>query len=319
MLRYISRRLLAMIPLLVAISILSFILIRVAPGKPIITYEDPRGGRQLSPEELDRLYEKLGLNDPLYVQYWRWLRNVVRGNLGYSLTTKRPVMEMIMQRAPNTLRLTVVALITTLLLAIPLGVISGRYQNSLFDQVASAITFVGFSLPNFWLALMLIYIFGVNLRWLPIMGMSPAGQGSFLVSVKYMVLPVATFVLVDVGGWMRYQRAGVIEAMHEDYTRTARAKGLPERVVFFRHVWRNALLPIVTFLGLSLSSLISGSFMVEFVFAWPGMGRLGVEAALARDYTVVMAVTMLSSLLVMIGNLIADTTYALVDPRIRYD
>jgi len=319
MLRYISRRLLAMIPLLLAISLISFILIRVAPGDPIITYEDPRGGHDLSPEELNKLYEKLGLNDPLYVQYWRWLQNVLRGNLGYSLTTKRPVMEMIAQRVPNTLRLTVVALITTLLLAIPLGVISGRYQNSLFDQVVSAITFVGFSLPNFWLALMLIYIFGVGLKWLPIMGMAPAGQGSFWTTVKYMVLPVTTFVLVDVGGWMRYQRAGVIEAMQEDYTRTARAKGLPERVVFFRHVWRNALLPIVTFLGLSLSSLIGGSFLVEFVFAWPGMGRLGVEAALARDYTVVMAVTMLSSLLVMIGNLVADITYALVDPRIRYD
>lgn len=319
MLRYISRRLLAMIPLLLAISLISFILIRVAPGDPIITYEDPRGGHDLSPEELNKLYEKLGLNDPLYVQYWRWLQNVLRGNLGYSLTTKRPVMEMIAQRVPNTLRLTVVALITTLLLAIPLGVISGRYQNSLFDQVVSAITFVGFSLPNFWLALMLIYIFGVGLKWLPIMGMAPAGQGSFWTTVKYMVLPVTTFVLVDVGGWMRYQRAGVIEAMQEDYTRTARAKGLPERVVFFRHVWRNALLPIVTFLGLSLSSLIGGSFLVEFVFAWPGMGRLGVEAALARDYTVVMAVTMLSSLLVMIGNLLADITYAFVDPRIRYD
>ncbi len=319
MLRYISRRLLSIIPLLLAISVISFILIRVAPGDPIITYEDPRGGRQVPPEELERMYEKLGLNDPLHVQYWRWLRNVLRGNLGYSLTTKRPTMEMIMQRVPNTLRLTVVALITTLLLAIPLGVMCGRYQNSLFDQVISAITFVGFSLPNFWVALMLIYLFGVNLRWLPIMGMASVGGNSFWATLKHMVLPVSTFVLVDVGGWMRYQRAGVIEAMQEDYTRTARAKGLPERVVFFRHVWRNAVLPIVTFLGLSLSSLIGGAFLVEFVFAWPGMGRLGVEAALARDYPVVMAVTMLSSLLIMMGNLVADITYALVDPRIRYD
>ncbi len=319
MFRFIVRRLLAVIPLLLAISVLSFILIRVAPGKPIVTYEDPRGSHQLTAEELQRIYDKLGLNDPLYVQYWRWLRNVLRGNLGYSLTTKRPVAEIMAQRIPNTLRLTVVAMLVTLLLAIPLGVISGRYQNSLFDQVASVVTFVGFSMPNFWLALMLIYLFGVNLKWLPIMGMSPIGESGWWAQLKHMILPVTTFVLVDVGGWMRYQRAGVIEAMHEDYTRTARAKGLPERVVFFRHVWRNALLPIVTFLGLSISSLISGSFLVEFVFAWPGMGRLGVEAALARDYTVVMAVTMLSALLVMIGNLIADVTYALIDPRIRYD
>jgi peptide/nickel transport system permease protein len=265
------------------------------------------------------MYDKLGLNDPLYVQYWRWLKNVLHGNLGYSLTTRRPVSEIIMQRVPNTLRLTVVALIATLFLALPLGVISGRFQNSLFDQVVSILAFVGFSLPNFWVALMLIYLFGVTLRWLPIIGMAPAGGGGLWEAIKHMILPVATFVLVDVGGWMRYQRAGVIEAMQEDYTRTARAKGLSERVVFFRHVWRNALLPIVTFLGLSLSTLIGGSFLVEFVFTWPGMGRLGVEAALARDYPVVMAVTMISSVLLTFGNLLADITYALVDPRIRYD
>lgn len=319
MLRFVVRRLLAMIPLLLAISVFSFILIRVAPGDPMVTYEDPRGSHQLTADELQRLYDKLGLNDPLYVQYWRWLQNVVHGNLGYSLTTKRPVLEMVAQRVPNTLRLTVVALLTTLLLAIPLGVISGRFQNSLFDQVVSIVTFIGFSLPNFWLALMLIYVFGVNLKWLPIMGMTPAGPGDLWTTIKYMILPVTTFVLVDVGGWMRYQRSGVIEAMHEDYTRTARAKGLRESTIFFRHVWRNALLPIVTFLGLSLSSLIGGSFLIEYVFAWPGMGRLGVEAALSRDYTVVMAVTMISAVLVMVGNLIADITYALVDPRIRYD
>jgi len=319
MLRFIVRRLMAMIPLLLAISVFSFVLIRIAPGDPIVTYEDPRGSHQLSAEELQRLYDKLGLNDPLYVQYWRWLQNVLHGNLGYSLTTKRPVAEIVAQRVPNTLRLTVVALLATLLLAIPLGIISGRFQNSFFDQAVSIITFVGFSLPNFWLALMLIYIFGVNLKWLPIMGMAPATGGGLWATIKYMILPVTTFVLVDVGGWMRYQRAGVIEAMHEDYTRTARAKGLRESTVFFRHVWRNALLPIVTFLGLSLSSLIGGSFLIEFVFSWPGMGRLGVEAALARDYTVVMAVTMISAVLVMVGNLIADITYALVDPRIRYD
>jgi peptide/nickel transport system permease protein len=319
MIRYVTRRILAMIPLLFAISVISFTVIRVAPGQPIITYEDPRGGQLVSAEDLAKMYDKLGLNDPLYVQYWRWLKNVLHGNLGYSLTTRRPVSEIILQRLPNTLRLTVVALITTLFLALPLGVISGRYQNSLFDQVVSILTFVGFSLPNFWVALMLIYLFGVTLRWLPTIGMAPAGGGGLWEAIKHMILPVATFVLVDVGGWMRYQRAGVIEAMQEDYTRTARAKGLSERVVFFRHVWRNALLPIVTFLGLSLSTLIGGSFLVEFVFAWPGMGRLGVEAALARDYPVVMAVTMISSVLLTFGNLLADVTYALVDPRIRYD
>jgi peptide/nickel transport system permease protein len=319
MLRYLARRLLAMIPLLFAISVISFTVIRVAPGQPIITYEDPRGGQLVSPEDLAKMYEKLGLNDPIHVQYWRWLRNVLRGNLGYSLTTRRPVSEIIMQRVPNTLRLTVLALLSTLALAVPLGVISGRYQNSLFDQVVSVITFIGFSLPNFWVALMLIYVFGVHLRWLPIVGMAPATGGGLWASIRHMILPVATFVLVDVGGWMRYQRAGIVEAMQEDYTRTARAKGLPERQVFFRHVWRNALLPIVTFLGLSLSSLIGGSFLIEYVFSWPGMGRLGVEAALARDYPVVMAVTMLASLLLTVGNLLADIAYAVVDPRIRYD
>lgn len=319
MLRYVARRLLAMIPLLFVISVISFAIIRAAPGEPLITYEDPRGGQTVSPEDLERIYEKLGLNDPIHVQYWRWLRNVLRGNLGYSLTTRRPVAEMIMQRVPNTLRLTVLALLSTLLLAIPLGIISGQYQNSLFDQAVSVITLVGFSLPNFWVGLMLIYVFGVFLKWLPVVGMAGATGGGFREAIKHMILPIATLVLVDVGSWMRYQRAGIIEAMQQDYTRTARAKGLSERAVFFRHVWRNALLPIVTFLGLSLNSLIGGSFLVEFVFSWPGMGRLGVEAALARDYPVVMAVTMLSSVLLAVGNLLADITYALVDPRIRYD
>jgi len=189
MLRFIVRRLMAMIPLLLAISVFSFVLIRIAPGDPIVTYEDPRGSHQLSAEELQRLYDKLGLNDPLYVQYGRWLRNVLRGNLGYSLTTRRPVAEIIAQRVPNTLRLTVVAMLVTLLLAIPLGVISGRYQNSLFDQVTSVVTFVGFSMPNFWLALMLIYLFGVNLKWLPIMGMSPIGESGWWAQLKHMILP----------------------------------------------------------------------------------------------------------------------------------
>jgi peptide/nickel transport system permease protein len=319
MVRYIVRRLLAVIPLLFAISILSFAVIRLAPGDPLIAYEDPRAGQTLSAEDLQKMYDRLGLNDPMHVQYWRWLNNVLRGNLGYSLTTRRPVSEILLQRVPNTLRLTVVALVVTLLVAIPLGVVSGRFQNSLFDQVVSVLTFVGFSLPNFWVALMLIYVFGVNLRWLPVVGMESAMGGGAWEQVKHMILPVATFVLVDVGGWMRYQRAGIIEAMHEDYARTARAKGLSEGVVFFRHIWRNALLPIVTFLGLSLSSLIGGAFLVEFIFSWPGMGRLGVEAALARDYPVVMAVTMISAVLLTFGNLLADITYALVDPRISYE
>jgi peptide/nickel transport system permease protein len=319
MARYIVRRLLAVIPLLFAISIISFVVIRIAPGDPLITYEDPRAGQTVSAEDLQKIYDRLGLNDPLYVQYWRWLTNVFQGNLGHSLTTRRPVSEILLQRVPNTLRLTVLAMVVTLLFAIPLGVVSGRYQNSLFDQFASILTFVSFSLPNFWVALMLIYVFGVNLKWLPIVGMSSATGGGLWEEIKHMILPVATFVLVDVGGWMRYQRAGIIEAMHEDYARTARAKGLSEKAVFFRHVWRNALLPIVTFLGLSLSSLIGGSFLVEFIFSWPGMGRLGVEAALARDYPVVMAVTMVSAVLLAFGNLLSDITYALVDPRISYE
>ncbi len=319
MTRFIVKRLLALIPLLFAISVISFVVIRAAPGDPIVSMVDPRGGRELSPEQLEKIYQQLGLRDPLYVQYGRWLNNVVHGNLGHSLTTRRPVLDLIVERIPNTLKLTVTALFITLLLAIPLGILCGRFQNSLFDQAISILTFVGFSIPNFWLALMLIAVFAVGLRWLPVMGMTSAGQTGLWDQIRHMILPVATFVIIDVGGWMRYQRSSVIDAMHEDYTRTARAKGLPERVVFFKHVWRNALLPIVTFLGLSLSSLVSGSFLVEYVFAWPGMGRLGVEAAMGRDYPVVMGVTLLSSALIIIGNLVADIAYALVDPRIRYD
>jgi peptide/nickel transport system permease protein len=323
--RYIIRRLLAMVPLLLAISILSFAVMHFAPGDPVMSMTDRRGVDDLSSEELTQLRHQMGLDQPVYVQYARWLGNVVQGNFGYSLISRRPVGQMIAERLPNTLALSVIALVITLILALPLGVLCARFQNSLFDQGIAVLTFIGFSLPNFWLALMAIYIFAVGLHWLPAGGMMPLENvpqdpiGRFLAEARHYVLPVATMVILDVGGWLRYQRSSMLEALHGDYVRTARAKGLREKAVFFRHAWRNALLPVVTWLGVSLSALVNGSFMIETIFAWPGMGRLGLQAIFQRDYPLIMAVNMLSSILIVIGNLLADVTYALVDPRIRYD
>lgn len=325
MTKYIIRRLLAIIPLLLAVSILSFAVMYFAPGDPLMTMTDRRGVDDLSPEEEAHLRHQMGLDAPVYVQYLRWLGNVLRGNMGYSLISRRPVAQIIGERILNTLRLSVIGLVITLTTALPLGVLSARYQNSFFDQAVSVTTFIGFSLPSFWLALMLINIFAVGQRWLPAGGMAPlqdiaeTAEGRFLQTARYYILPVATSVILNIGGWLRYQRASMLEALHEDYVRTARAKGLPESIVFFRHAWRNALLPVITWLGFSLSSLVNGSFLIETVFAWPGMGRLGIQSILQRDYPVIMAVTMLSSILLVSGNLLADILYAVADPRIRYD
>lgn len=325
MTHYIIRRLLAMIPLILAISILSFAVMHFAPGDPVMSMTDRRGVDDISPEVMAQLRHQLGLDQPVTVQYALWLGKVFKGDMGYSLISRRPVVEMIGERLPNTMRLTVIALLITLAIALPLGVLSARYQNSVFDQGVSILTFIGFSLPNFWIALMLIYVFAVGFRWLPAGGMTPLQDipdqaiGQFLAHARHYILPVATMVILDVGGWLRYQRASMLEALHGDYVRTARAKGLKESVVFFQHAWRNALLPVVTWLGVSLAGLVNGSFLIETVFAWPGMGRLGTQAIFQRDYPLIMAVNLLSSVLIIVGNLAADITYALVDPRIRYE
>lgn len=323
---YIIRRLLWMIPILIGVSAICFVLLKQAPGDPVaVLVADARqSGQQISMDDRTRLREQYGLNRPVYLQYADWLGQVMRGNLGLSTRTNAPVSEVILARAPNTLRLMGAALVLTLVIALPLGILSAVKQYSRLDYFLTTFNFIGISIPQFWLALMLLYFFGVTLGWFPTRGMgSPYAEPGLLISIadvfRYYTLPVISVTLVSLAGYMRYQRAAMLEVIRQDYMRTARAKGLSEAVVILKHGWRNALIPILTLLGYVLVILIEGSIVVEVIYSWPGMGDLAVTSLSQRDYPVVMAIVLLSAVGILVGTLLSDILYAVVDPRVRYD
>jgi peptide/nickel transport system permease protein len=299
--RFVLRRILQLIPLLIGISLLSFFIMHLAPGDPTSLFIDPN----VRPEELARVRANWGLDQPIYVQYFLWLKNAVLLDFGRSYTTGQPVMAEIAERLPLTLMLMIPSYILTLLICIPLGVISAVKKNSWFDNIVTILSFAGMAIPTFWLGLMLMLLFSVQLHWLPAVG--------------NIILPLITMTVGGLAGLTRYQRAAMLEVLNQDFIRTARAKGLPEKIVIFKHALRNALIPIVTILGLSLPDLFGGAFIIETIFAWPGMGRLGVQSIFQRNYPVIMGIVMFSALLIVLGNLLADICYALVDPRIRYE
>lgn len=320
MTEYLVRRILQMIPLLFIISLLSFGIAELAPGDPVMMYLAP-DKRSLSTEELNQIRHQLGLDQPVYIRYISWLGNVVHGNWGYSLRTNDTVLNEIESRLPNTILLAGLAMIVSILIAVPIGVISALKRNTIIDYIATLGAFTGISIPGFWLALGLIELFSLQIRLLPSVGMSSlqaglSGPQMVWDVIRHLILPVVTLSFSSVGYWSRYQRATLLEVLNQDYVRTARAKGLVENLVIWRHAFRNSLLPLVTLAGLSLPDLVNGAYVTEVIFGWPGMGRLGIEAIISRDYPVVMGVTMLSALLVIVGNLLADVCYALVDPRI---
>src|SRR3989338_2303218 len=298
--KYVLKRLLQLMPLLIGVSLLSFFVMHLAPGDPTALFTDPN----IDPVELARIRANWGLDKPIFIQYFYWLGNALRGNFGTSYTTGLPVAKEIFERLPNTLLLMSSSFILTLLITIPLGVISAVKKGSWFDNFVTIFSFAGMAIPTFWIGLMLMLLFSVQLHWLPAVG--------------NIVLPLITMTVGSLAGLTRYQRAAMLEVLNQDYIRTARAKGLPERIVIFKHALRNALMPIVTILGLSLPDLFGGAFIVETIFAWPGMGRLGVMAIFQRNYPLIMGIVMFSAVLIMLGNLLADIGYALVDPRIRY-
>lgn len=324
MTQYIFRRSLQAIPLLLAISMIVFALLQITPGGPLARYEnDPT----ITAADLEVIRQQLGLDDPLPVRYLRWLGSVVRLDFGESYNTHQPVTEMIMERLPNTLRLMTTAFVVTLLLAIPIGVISAVKQYSLFDHVVTLVAFAGQSLPIFWFGLLLIIIFYVTLEN-PATGESlfPAGgmysldhQGEFWDGVWHMVLPVSMLSLAWVSWYTRFLRSSMLDTIRQDYVRTARAKGLRERGVIFRHAFPNATIPLITLIALDLPTLFAGAVFTETIFSWPGMGRLFFQSALRRDYPVLMAVVMITAVLIVFSNLLADVIYAFLDPRIRYD
>ncbi|MBN2057905.1 MAG: ABC transporter permease [Candidatus Saganbacteria bacterium] len=318
--KFILKRLIQLVPLLIGVSLISFFVMHLAPGDPTSLFTDPN----IDPVELARIRANWGLDKPVILQYFYWLGNVLRGDFGNSYMTGQPVLHEILQRLPNTLLLMISSYFLTLLITIPLGVISAVRKGTWFDNLVTVLSFIGMATPSFWLGLMLMLLFAVELDWLPAVGMYDVLSGSHgpIATVfdvfRHMILPLTTMTILSLAGITRYQRAAMLEVLDQDYIRTARAKGLPERIVIYKHALRNALIPIVTILGLSLPGLFGGAFIIETIFAWPGMGRLGVLAIFQRNYPLIMGIVVFSAVLIMLGNLLADIGYALVDPRIRY-
>lgn len=313
----IGRRLLLLIPTLFAVSLIAFGIMQLAPGDPVRIYLSDGMGNTASPEDIERMREKLGLNDPLPVQYVRWLGEAVRGNFGYSIVSHRPVSEVILEKLPASLSLMGISLLVSICLGLTIGTIAAIKQYSIFDYLTTTFAFLGNALPSFWIGMILIWIFSVRLGWLPTGQMHSVSTDdpAWLDSLKHYILPVAVTSFVSIITWVRYQRTSMLEVLHQDYIRTARAKGLRERRVILLHAWRNSLIPIVTLVGMSVATLVGGSYVIETIFAWPGLGQYGFDAVLARDYPVIMGITMFSAIFIIFGNLLADIAYILLDPR----
>jgi len=314
--RFVLRRLLQAVPLLVAISAVSFTILKLTPGGPLAAYE---GNPQFTDEDRARLEHAFGLDQPIPLQYISWLEQFVRGDWGYSFASHQPVLTLIGERLPNTVYLMGTVFVTVILLAIPIGVIAAVKQYSWFDHLVTGSTFAFLSTPTFWLGLLLIIVFGLQLRLLPIGGIDTPGQPfNVFDRLRHLILPVATIALVQLGSHVRYLRASMLETITQDYMRTARSKGLAERVVVFRHALKNAAIPLVTVVALDVPELFAGALVTEQIFGWPGMGRLFWDAATRFDYPVLMGILTVSSGLIVLANLVADVVYGFLDPRIRF-
>jgi peptide/nickel transport system permease protein len=320
--RYIVRRLLLSIPLLVGISLISFLMIHMAPGGPISLTTDLNP--KATAETRARLEAYYGLDQPLHVQYARWLKRMATLDFGDSFSPDgRPVAEKIKERIPITITINVLSMGLILLVAIPIGIYSAVHQGSLFDRISTVAVFTGFSIPTFWLALLLMILFGVKLGWLPISGIgsldyhSLGFMGKVADRARHLLLPVLLAGFAGLAGMSRYMRSNMLEVIRQDYIASARARGLPERKVVFRHAMRNAVLPVITILGLSVPDLLGGSVIFETIFAIPGMGQLFYQGVMSRDYPLIMGILTIGAFLTLLGNLLADVGYALADPRIR--
>jgi peptide/nickel transport system permease protein len=319
--RFIIRRLLQMIPLIFGITVITFALANLAPGSPVADLQFSPGTR---PEDIQRIKESLGLDQPVYVRYVQWVSHVMRGDLGLSLVTFRPVTRTILEKLPNTLLLTGTALIFSLAISVPVGVYAAVRRNSWFDQAATVGAVAGFAMPTFWLGLLVILLFSVKFReWglpaFPSGGAYTVGDAGLVDRLKHLILPAFVLGFVHMASWTRYIRSQMIEVLRQDYMRTAESKGLISQVVIFRHGLRNAILPLVTLLALDLPILFGGAVITETIFTWNGIGRLILDAVSRRDYTVVMGTTLFISIVTVFANLLADIAYGFLDPRIRYD
>ncbi|GAB4538875.1 MAG: ABC transporter permease [Anaerolineae bacterium] len=323
MFQYLVRRVLQIIPLLLLTSVIIFLLVRLAPGGPLAAAER---NPNVTPEQLALLRHKYGLDQPLYVQYVKWVGQLLQGNLGESIKMHRPVGELIMERLPNTLLLVGLSFLVTTMIAIPVGVYSAIKQYSIGDYIITTLTFIGQSIPIYWFGLVLILVFYVWLKN-PFTG-GPIFPGGGMYSIDkehdlldrlwHLVLPITMLSLTWIAWYSRFLRGSMLEVIHSDYVRTARAKGLSENVVRYRHALKNAAIPLLTLMALDLPALFGGALFTEMVFSWPGMGRLFWDAARARDYPILLSVVLINSVLIVFFNLLADIGYAFLDPRIRY-
>ena len=310
------RRLLSAIPVVFIITFATFVLMQMLPGGPLAAYEN---NPEISQEDIERLRREMGLDRPIPVQYWAWLKNFVRGDWGYSFATKRPVLEEIWDRLPNTVYLTGLSLILALLIAIPVGIISATRQYSIFDHITTTLTYVGRSMPVYYSGLLLIIIFSIWLRWFPSGGMHTLGKEfSIIDSLRHLFLPMLSLSTLIAAKYVRFLRTSMLEVIHQDYIRTAAAKGLHNRIIVYKHAFRNAAIPLVTVVAIDLPVLFAGALFTETVYSWPGMGRLFVDSATRFDYSIVMGIVAAIAFLVVLSNLIADVIYAILDPRITY-
>jgi peptide/nickel transport system permease protein len=319
---YLIKRLLMLIPLMIGITLITFSVIHLAPGEPVEM--QVAMNPKVSKEARDRLRKFYGLDKPLHEQYFTWVGKLVRLDLGRSFSSdNRPVKDKIKERLPITLSLNIIALILEFGLCIPIGILAATRRDTWLDKGITIFVFIGFAVPTFWLALLLMYFFGVKLNWLPISGLHTLGSDGYGTMRylwdmgKHLIMPIMVASFGSLAGLSRYMRSSMLNVIGQDYITTARAKGLTERVVIYKHALRNALLPLITLLGFSIPGLIGGSVIFETIYAIPGMGQLFYQGVMSRDYPVVMGILVIGAGLTLIGNLIADISYALADPRIR--
>lgn len=316
MFQYIIRRIIIAIPVLIGVTIFNFFIIKLAPGNPVDMFVNPN----MSAADIEAKKEALGLNDPLWEQYGRWVLNLLQGDFGYSFATYEPVMSNIADRIGPTLLLMGTALIIAYLIAIPVGIISATKQYSFIDYLTTTFSFFGISVPSFFLGLGGIYLFAIVFPILPSGGMTTLGsEGGFVDTFRHLILPALVLGTGIAGSMVRYVRSSMLEVLGQDYLRTARAKGLRDFIVNNKHALRNALIPIVTIIGLEIPLLIGGAVVTEQIFQWPGLGQLTIQSIGSRDYPVLMALNFIAAFTVLFSNLLTDIMYSVVDPRIKYN
>jgi len=322
MTRYLAKRIFLLFPMILGITLITFSVIHLAPGEPVEMQMamNPKVGK----EARERLKQFYGLDRPLHEQYFDWVGKLVRLDLGRSFSSdNRPVIDKIKERLPVTISLNLIALVLEFGLAIPIGIMAAVHRDTLIDKGITVFVFLGFAVPTFWLALLLMYLFGVKLNWLPVSGLHSLGSENYgTVSylwdmARHLIMPVMVASFGSLAGLSRYMRSSMLNVINQDYITTARAKGLSERVVIYKHALRNALLPLITLAGFSIPGLIGGSVIFETIFSIPGMGQLFFQGVMSRDYPVVMGILVIGAFLTLLGNLVADLCYAVADPRIR--